>query len=78
MATCKTKKKAVNYQKLWAEPVVIDGKKIPDAEFLEFLDWQLVNDNKDFAYWQYLKAHDKNYRRPTSAELTAAVSKKCK
>ena len=45
--------------KLWAQPTIINGKKISDAELMEFLDWSLINKNNDFDYFRYLKNNGK-------------------
>ena len=59
--------------KSWAEPTLINGEKISDAELMEFLDWSLINKNNDFDYFRYLKNNGK-FKKITSAELTAFTS----
>ena len=60
--------------KYWNQPVIINGEKISDEELCEFLDWSLVYQNNDFDYFRYLKKNNK-FKRPTSAELTAFVTR---
>ncbi len=59
--------------KLWAEPTIINGAKIKDAELMEFLDWSLINKNNDFDYFRYLKNNGK-FKKITSTELTEFTS----
>lgn len=59
--------------KLWAEPTIINGEKISDAELMEFLDWSLINKNNDFDYFRYLKNNGK-FKKITSTELTEFTS----
>ena len=59
--------------KLWAQPTIINGEKINDAELMEFLDWSLVNKNNDFDYFRYLKNNGK-FKKITSKELTEFTS----
>ncbi len=59
-------------EKLWSKPIVIDGQTISEKELAEFLDWSFVNDNKDFAYFQYLKKSGK-LKAVTSTQLLNKV-----
>lgn len=76
----KKKKETVNHLKKWSEPVEIEkGEFITDDVLVEFLDWSLVNNTKDWQMFKHLKETGFFEKNPIrSQDLKAAVQKLAK
>ena len=78
MKKAKSKTEAsVDWAKLLAKPVTIDGVKVKDDELAEFLDWSFVNNSNDFKMFRHLKRSGYFNENPiTSMNLTSAHMRK--
>lgn len=75
----KTKSKteaSVDWAKLLAKPVTIDGVKVKDDELAEFLDWSFVNNSNDFKMFRHLKRSGYFDENPITPESLAAAHTK--
>ena len=67
----------IDWAKVLAKPVTIDGKKVKDDELAEFLDWSFVNNSYDFKMFRHLKRSGYFNENPiTSMDLTSAHMRK--
>lgn len=76
-STKSKKTPAIDWAKVLAKPVTIDGKKVDDEELAEFLDWSMVENSTDFKMFSHLKKTGYFESNPiTSERLAEAHSKK--
>lgn len=75
----KTKSKteaSVDWAKLLAKPVTIDGVKVKDDELAEFFDWSFVNNSNDFKMFKHLKRSGYFNENPITSEMLAKAHMK--
>lgn len=66
----------IDWAKVLAKPVTIDGKKVDDEELAEFLDWCLVENSADFKMFKHLKKTGYFESNPITSEMLAKAHMK--
>lgn len=66
----------IDWAKVLAKPVTIDGKKVDDQELAEFLDWSLVENSTDFKMFRHLKKTGYFESDPITSEMLAKAHMK--
>ena len=66
----------IDWAKVLAKPVTIDGKKIDDEELAEFLDWCMIENSTDFKMFSHLKKTGYFESNPITSERLAKAHMK--